>query len=81
MSIDSGLIGRTAAELMESLESDGIRGEIDTVVIAVAVDDPEDDEGLVRIKCSDDRCFVQAGLLRAAQLITEMGWRAEDDNE
>lgn len=77
MSVDSGLIGRTAAELMDSLEADGIDGTIDTVVVVVSVNGPDD--ALVRLKCSDERGFVQAGLLRAAQIVTEMGWTAEDD--
>lgn len=75
--IDAQLVGTTAAELMESLEADGIEGTIDTVSVIVSVGG--EDEGLVRIKCSDERGFVQAGLLRAAQLITEMGWTAEED--
>jgi hypothetical protein len=81
MGVDPKKLGETAAVMMDELDIDG---EIEEVLIIVAIrptNQDEHGEAHIRIKCSNDRGYVQSGLLRAASVISEMGWEAPDDEE
>jgi len=75
--IDPKLIGETAAELMDEID---IEGEIEVVLIIVGIKPTDEEEGtsFIKMKCSNERGYVQNGLLRSAQVITELGWERED---
>jgi hypothetical protein len=79
--IDPTLIGETAAELMDEFD---IEGEIEIVLIIAAIkphDEDEHGESYIKMKCSDERGYVQAGLLRSAAVITELGWERADGSD
>lgn len=76
MTIDTTLIGETAAGLMESLP-DETEGEIVAVGIVVVVDSG-DDASYTRIKCSNELYYVQLGIFTAALDVVRSGL-AEDE--
>lgn len=71
MSIDAGNVGIIAASLMDDLVADqqaaGHDQEIGEVMLLVEVRGKDDDGGYTYIKfrCSDERDWVQRGLLHA----------------
>lgn len=80
MDTDPKLIGETAADLMDEMD---IEGEIECVLIIAAIKckDNEIGESYIKMKCSDERGYVQAGLLRSAVVINELGWASADDDD
>jgi hypothetical protein len=77
MTVDTTLIGETAASLMGSLP-DEIEGEIIAVGLVVIVDD-EEGGTYTRIKCSHERYFEQLGIMHAALAVVESGTDADDN--
>lgn len=67
MSVDPKLLGETTAELMENL--DGVDGELEEVLVIAAIN--EGDQTLIRYRCSNERGYVQHGLLTAALKLSE----------
>lgn len=70
MTLDTTLIGETAAGLMESMP-DETEGEIVAVGIVVVVD--AGDESYTRIKCSDELYYAQLGIFSAALDVARVG--------
>jgi hypothetical protein len=75
MSVDTTLIGETAAALMDMLP-DETEGEIVAVGIVVVTD--ESDETYTRIKCSSERHYEQLGIFHAALSVVTSGDRWND---
>lgn len=77
--LDSTRVGVLAAELMESLEEaipDGaINVTVDTVAVVAEVRFHVDgsEVNLVQVKCTDQRRWVQTGLLNHAAMATATG--------
>lgn len=79
MSIDTGPIGKVAAELMEELP-DEEEGKIIAVGIVVVVD-CDDGETYTRIKAYPKRYFEQLGLFTAALEVVRHGHVPEEDED
>lgn len=71
MSIDAGKVGIVAADLMDDLISDqqeiGHDQQIGEVMLVAEVRGDDGDGGYtyIRFRCSDEREWIQRGLLRA----------------
>lgn len=76
MSLDTTIIGETAASLMESLP-DETGGEIIAVGIVVICDAGED--SYTRIKCSSEWYYAQLGIFTAALECAKGGTRPDDE--
>ena len=72
--IDTQKVGRLAAELMEQISGQfGDEAAVETVALVVEVRHQGEDGGgstTITCRCSDDRAWIQSGLLRfGAELV------------
>lgn len=82
MTVDTKMLGETAAKCMDGLESEteGVEGELVAVGI-VAIYELGDDETRTRIFCSHERHFEHLGIFRAALECVEYGTESTGDDD
>lgn len=79
MSIDTSEVGIVAARLMDDIETEHADEDLSIGVVMLIVELCGQEETLIRYRCSDERLWIQRGLLAEAGRVTEVVEDAEDD--